>query len=176
MKLYIYLLIIMHTAFSILVSAEELDNYKLSVDDQITVTVFQEPELSIKEVRVSTDGNISFPLIGQIKVQGLTITEIEDAVTKLLLDGYLKKPNVSVTITEYRPFYIKGEVKNSGSYPYRKGLTIEKAVALAGGFRERASKSNIKLSREGIVKTINEVALGDEIKPGDVITVTESFF
>ena len=159
-----------------LAHAQNLDDYRLSVDDEISVTVFQEPELSVQKTRVSTTGTISMPLIGQVKVQSLTVEEVEAKVTVLLLGDYLKKPNVTVSITEYRPFYINGEVDEPGSYPFRKGLTIKKAVALAGGFTERASRSNIQLIREGQQTEIDNVALNFAVQPGDVITVNESFF
>ncbi len=156
--------------------AQNLDDYRLSVDDEISVTVFQEPELSVQKTRVSTTGTISMPLIGQVTVQSLTVEEVEAKITALLLGDYLKKPNVTVSITEYRPFYINGEVDEPGSYPYRKDLTIEKAVALAGGFTERASRTTIKLIREGQETEIENVALNFAVQPGDVITVNESFF
>ncbi|MFC3093312.1 polysaccharide export protein [Alteromonas sediminis] len=157
-------------------SADEFDNYRLSVDDEISITVFQEPDMSVQKTRISTTGAISMPLIGQVSVEGLTVEEVEAKVTELLLDGYLKKPNVTVSITEYRPFYINGEVDEPGSYPFRKGLTVEKAVALAGGFTERASKTTIKLVRQGQSTTVEGVALSYAVLPGDVITVSESFF
>ena len=156
--------------------AEETDNYKVSTDDEISITVFNEPDLSIDKTKIGANGSISVPLIGQIDVKGLSVPEIESKITTLLLDGYLKKPNVSVTITEYRPFYINGEVKKPGSYPYRKGLTIEKAITLAGGFTERASKSAISLVGEVDKRFVKAVSLKDTVKPGDVITISESFF
>jgi len=157
-------------------TAEDNDNYKVSTDDEISITVFNEPDLSIKQIRIGTNGSISIPLIGQIEVKGLSIPQIEAKITNLLLDGYLKKPNVSVIITEYRPFYINGEVKKPGSYPYRKDLTIEKAITLAGGFTERASKSAISLVGEVDKRFVKAVSLKDTVKPGDVITISESFF
>lgn len=158
------------------VNAQEQSQYRLGVDDEISITVFQEPELSVKKTRVSTTGTISMPLIGQVGVQSLTVEEVEAKVTSLLLGDYLKKPNVTVSITEYRPFYINGEVDKPGSYPYRQDLTIEKAVVLAGGFTERASRTTIKLIREGQQREIEGVALTYQVQPGDVITVSESFF
>ena len=157
-------------------SAEETDNYKVSTDDEISITVFNEADLNVNKTKVGTNGSVSMPLIGQINVKGLSVTEIENKITTLLLNGYLKKPNVSVTITDYRPFYINGEVKKPGSYAYRKGLTIEKAITLAGGFTERASKSNISLVSEIDKSTVNKVRLTNTVKPGDVITISESFF
>jgi polysaccharide export outer membrane protein len=157
-------------------NADEMDDYRISADDQISITVFNEADLSIKKVRVSGNGTISMPLIGQVDIKNFTSVEVEQKITTLLLDGYLKKPKVTVTITEYRPFYISGEVKKPGSYPYLKGLTIEKAVALAGGFTERASKSEISLVGDNEKQQARTVALNYKIRPGDVVTVSESFF
>jgi len=156
--------------------ANEDDSYKISTDDEISITVFNEPDLSVKKIKVGTNGSVSVPLIGQITVKGLTLTEIEYQITQLLLDGYLKKPNVTVSITEYRPFYINGEVKKPGSYPFRKGLTIEKAITLAGGFTERASRTSITLVSEKDIRHVKAVSLNDVVHPGDVITIRESFF
>jgi len=156
--------------------AAEIDNYRISVDDQISITVFNEVDLSIEKVRVSGNGTISMPLLGQVVIKDLTTIEVEQKITAQLLKGYLKKPNVTVTITEYRPFYIHGEIKKPSSYPYKKGLTIEKAVALAGGFTERASRKDISLVSEDDKENIKTVNLNDPIKPGDVITISESFF
>jgi len=156
--------------------ADEIDDYRISADDQISITVFNETDLSINKVRVSGNGSISMPLLGQVAIEGHTIAEVENKISTLLLEGYLKKPNVTVTITEYRPFYINGEVKKPGSYPYKKNLTVEKAVSLAGGFSERASRTTISLVSEDDKRFVKAVALNDKIKPGDVITVSESFF
>ena len=156
--------------------ADEIDDYRISADDEISVTVFNETDLSVDKVRVSGNGAISMPLLGQVTIEGLSIAEAEKQITSLLLEGYLKNPNVTVTITEYRPFYINGEVKRPGSYPYKKNLTVEKAVALAGGFTERASRSTISLVSEKNKNTVKKVALNNRIKPGDVITISESFF
>ncbi len=151
-------------------------NYRLSTDDEISVTVFNEPDMSIEKIKVATNGAISMPLLGQVNVKGLTVIEVEQKLSTLLVNGYLKKPDVTISISEYRPFYINGEVKQPGSYPYRRDLTIEKAVALAGGFTARASKSSISLLSENDQRVLNKVLLNAAVKPGDVITVSESFF
>jgi protein involved in polysaccharide export with SLBB domain len=151
-------------------------DYQLSVDDQISVSIFNEPDLSIENVKISTAGRISMPLIGQVNVKGLTVTALENELVRLYLKGYLKKPDVTVTITEYRPFYINGEVKQPGSYAYRKGLTVQKAVTLAGGFTERASTKSISLKSEDEVKSKDSVFLTDAVKPGDILTIGTSFF
>ncbi|WP_016955309.1 polysaccharide biosynthesis/export family protein [Catenovulum agarivorans] len=156
--------------------ADQVSDYVLSVDDQISVLVFNEPELSIKDTRISASGSIKLPLIGQINANGLTVKQLENQIHTELLKGYLKKPDVTITITEYRPFYINGEVKKPGSYPFRKDLTVEKAITLAGGFTERASKSAVSLVGENNSRQIKSVQLSEAVKPGDVITVSESFF
>ncbi|MCI2283784.1 polysaccharide export protein [Colwellia sp. MSW7] len=135
----LYLTVIMPiSGFAI---ADEIDDYRISADDQISITVFNENDLSVDKVRVSGNGDISMPLLGQVAIEGHTISEVEQKITELLLEGYLKKPNVTVTITEYRPFYINGEIKKPGSYPYKKNLTVEKAVAL-GRWVHRKSLSH----------------------------------
>lgn len=151
-------------------------NYTVSTDDTIQITIFDEPDLSLPSVRIGASGTVSMALIGQVKVIGLSVSDIEQLLVEEYLDGFLIKPKVSVTILEYRPFYINGEVENPGSYPYRRGLTIEKAVTLAGGFTKRASRSGIKLVREVNKNNVIKVDLRDSVKPGDVITVTASFF
>lgn len=175
-KLFLTISLAIVLSLSAQASADEIDDYQISADDQISVIVFNEADLGVNKVRVSGNGTISMPLLGQVAIEGHTVTEVEQKLTALLLDGYLKKPNVTVTITEYRPFYINGEVDKPGSYPYKKGLTVEKAVALAGGFTERASKKTISLVSESDKRFVKAVALNDTIKPGDVVTVSESFF
>jgi polysaccharide export outer membrane protein len=174
---YIVNLILLFSAIQMqFAQANDEDDYVLSVDDQISVLVFNEPELSIQKTRIASNGSISLPLIGQINAKGLSVKELENKIHAELLKGYLKKPDVTITITEYRPFYITGQVKKPGSYPYRKGLTVEKAVTLAEGFTERASKNTVTLVSEDDKRHIKTVQLSEPVKPGDVITVSESFF
>lgn len=161
---------------STLSTAQEINDYRLATEDQISVTVFNEPDLNLVEVRISASGTISMPLLGQVSITGLTVTEVENKLTELLLQGYLKKPNLTVTINEYRPFYIGGEVREPGSYPFRQGLTVQKAIAIAGGFTERASKSAISMVNEKEERNIQQAKLVDSVMPGDVITISESFF
>lgn len=156
--------------------ANEESQYRLSSDDVISVIVFDEPELSLKESRVSSSGTISMPLIGQVSVKGLTVNEAESLVTKKYLGDFLKNPDVSISVIEYRQFYVNGEVDEPGGYSYREGMTVERAITLAGGFTERGSRTNIILVREGNTQRIEEVKLNEKVFPGDVITVKESFF
>ena len=157
-------------------SAQDLQHYKLGADDVISVSVFDEPDLSLREVRVSSTGTIAMPLIGQVDVKGLSIAQAEQAIHNLYLGDYLKKPDITVTIVEYRQFYVNGEVSKPGGYSYREGMTVQRAITLAGGFTERASRSKILLVRENSNGMPVTVELTTPVQPGDVITVEESFF
>lgn len=151
--------------------------YRIDTGDRITISVYQEPDLSVSDVRVKANGTIAYPLLGDLHVAGLTSRQLQQLVTRKLLDGYLKKPSINVTIDSYRLYYIKGEVNRPGGYTFVDGLTVAKAVALAGGFTERASESRISLVREADPENpLTSVRINTAIEPGDVITVGESFF
>lgn len=152
------------------------DGYRVAAEDVLKITVFDEPELSIDEARIASNGIVAMPLIGAVKVAGLTTEEIARRIEGMLADGYLKKPRVSVSIYEYRQFYVDGAVEKPGGYSYQDGLTVQRAIVLAGGFTERASESKITLSREGEPGTAVRVDLNQLVGPGDVIWVGESFF
>ncbi|MDH5184256.1 MAG: polysaccharide export protein [Gammaproteobacteria bacterium] len=158
-------------------NSSQAREYPLGPGDLLSITVFGEEDLSLKEVRVSTNGSISFPLLGEITVQGMTPLKLENHLISKLRDGYLKKPNLTISVVEYRDFYVHGEVKKPGGYPYTSNLTVEKAIVLAGGLTERASKGKITILRENVSnKSPVSAALNVAVKPGDVITVGESFF
>jgi polysaccharide export outer membrane protein len=151
--------------------------YQIDTGDRISITVYREADLSVKGVRVKADGTIAIPLLGDLRVAGLTTRELQNLVTIRLLDGYLKKPNITVSIDSYRLYYIKGEVSRPGGYSFVDGLTVAKAVALAGGYTARASESNISLVREADPDNpIESAGVNVAIRPGDIITVGESFF
>ena len=156
--------------------AQDLAQYRLSADDVISVTVFNEPDLSLKDARVSSSGTIAMPLIGQVTVRGLTLTEVEQEIHRMYLGDYLKKPDISVSIVEYRQFYVNGEVDKPGGFSYREGMTVERAITLAGGFTGRAAKDKIIIVRENTDGKPISAKLTTLIRPGDVITVQESFF
>ncbi|GMQ76019.1 MAG: hypothetical protein BMS9Abin01_1281 [Gammaproteobacteria bacterium] len=151
--------------------------YRVDTGDRISIAVYQEPDLSVNDVRVKGDGTISYPLLGDLQVGGLTSQELQDLVMSKLLDGYLKKPSITVSIDSYRLYYIKGEVARPGGYTFVDGLTVAKAVALAGGYTVRASESSIALVRESDPENpLESVGMNTAIQPGDIITVGESFF
>jgi polysaccharide export outer membrane protein len=157
--------------------AESLSEYRLGSGDVLRVQVFDEPELSM-EIRLSDGGTISYPFLGELRVMGLTISKLENAIAKGLEGDYLIDPKVNVSVLEYRPFYVNGEVENAGGYPFQPGLTLRKAIALAGGFTERASRTKIFAIAEGMTQKANskQVGMDDVIQPGDIITVEQSFF
>ena len=156
---------------------ESAFTYRIDAGDRVSITVYQEPDLSVGGARVKANGTIAVPLLGDLRVAGLTSQELQDLVTARLLDGYLKKPNVTVTIDSYRLYYIKGEVARPGGYSFVDGLTVAKAVALAGGFTARASQRSITLVRETDPDNpMESVGINTAIRPGDIITVGESFF
>lgn len=153
------------------------EDYRLGASDLLQITVFGEEDLSV-ERRVNSRGTISYPLLGKIHVQGMTVNEVEDELTNLLKGDYLVNPKVNVVIKEYRKFYVRGEVKDPGAFPYVPGLTLDKAIAIAGGFTERASQKNLTVSREQADGTRKEVEmkLEAQLMPGDIVIVKESFF
>jgi protein involved in polysaccharide export with SLBB domain len=150
--------------------------YRLGANDVIKVQVFGEEALST-ETKVSGDGKIALPLLGVLEIQGLTVKQTEDLITSHLADGFLKHPRVSIYITRYRNFFVSGEIKSPGGYPYEEGLTVLKAVTLAGGFTDKAAPGRIKIKRlkEKEELTIS-ASLKDPVYPDDVIIVPESFF
>jgi polysaccharide export outer membrane protein len=155
----------------------DASDYRVDTGDRVSVAVYQEPDLSVTGVRVKANGTISYPLVGDLHVSGLTSQQVHDLVKQRLLDGYLKKPNITVSIDSYRLYFIKGEVRRPGGYSFVDGLTVAKAVALAGGYTVRASQSSISLVRESNPDNpLESVKSNTPIHPGDIITVGESFF
>lgn len=154
-----------------------LSSYKLGVGDVISVQVVGEEDLKREKVRLSDAGTLSFPYLGEIRVRGMTVGELEDFITKGLKGRYLLNPQVTVTMHEYRNFFVNGQVDKPGGYPFTPGLTVRKAISIAGGFKERASKERINVIHEDDLKgNAKRIALDAPVKPGDIITVEESFF
>ena len=151
--------------------------YKLGAGDVITIRVFGEDDFTKEKIKLTDAGTVSFPAIGEIKVLGLTIGDLERIVVNGLRGRILVNPRVSVQIDEYRPFYVNGMVEKPGGYPYQPGLTVRKAASLAGGFRERASLSKIYIIREGDpTQRPQKAELNTPVGPGDILTIEESFF
>lgn len=151
--------------------------YRLGSGDRVRITVYGQPELT-GEYAVDGSGALSFPLIGQIRAGGQSAGDLEKALVDRLQPNYLKNPSVSVEILTYRPFYIVGEVRTPGSYPYVSGMTVLNAVALAGGFTYRAREGDFYVMRQtaeggrGRLQAVSDTP----VLPGDVITVRERYF
>lgn len=151
-------------------------NYRLDSGDVVNIQVYDEKDLSM-EVRLSDAGTVNYPFLGQLRLSGKSISEVESIITSGLKGSYLINPKVSVSVKEYRQFYVNGQVASPGGYPYQPGLTVQRAVTLAGGFTERASRSKIFVVREGDTKKRGDKAtLNSPVKPGDIVVVEESFF
>lgn len=150
--------------------------YTLDAGDRLRITVFGEPDLT-NTYSVDKAGYIAFPLVGSVAARGLSAQELEGAIAAKLRAGYLRDPDVSVEIDRYRPFFIMGEVGQAGQYAYVPGMTVQNAIAVAGGFSPRALQDNADITRQvnGAV-TNGRVPLSDPILPGDTIYVRERLF
>lgn len=167
---------ILLASLATLSSASE-DQYQLSSGDVISVKVFAEPELSFEKIKLTENGSLNYPFIGEIQAKGLTAVELQNRITKRLKGDYLVNPRVSVSVLEYRQFFISGEVKNPDGYPYQPGLTVRRAVALAGGLTERASERRMTIIRESDpAKKPLYVNMEDLVMPGDTLTIDQGFF
>ncbi len=158
------------------VAAVEPAEFRLAAGDKLRVTVFGEDKLT-GEYPIDVGGYVSMPLAGSVKAAGLTKVELEKALASKLRGEYLRDPKVTVEIATFRPFYILGEVEKPGEYPYKSGLNVMSAMAVAGGPTYRASNSKILIQRGG-VGAFQEVALSPtvQIYPGDLVRVPERFF
>jgi polysaccharide export outer membrane protein len=152
------------------------DAYRLDSGDRVRVIVYGETSLST-DYGVDDAGDISFPMIGQIEARNATAQDLRNRITSALVQkGILANPGVSVEITQYRPFFILGEVNKPGQYPSGSDLNILSAVAVAGGFTVRADKNDISVLRTKDGQSHEwHVDLAAKLQPGDVITVPEQF-
>lgn len=157
--------------------AEGNAQYRLSSGDVISINVFGEEGLTFPEIRLTDAGTFSYPFIGEVQANGKTASEIEALIIEKLKGDYLVDPRVSVSVLKYRQFFISGEVKSPGGYPYLPGLTLRSAAALAGGFTERASMNRITVIHEQDPghKPV-PASLDTPVNPGDTITIDQGFF
>ncbi len=157
--------------------AEGNSTYRLASGDVIRINVFGEPDLSFEELRLTDAGTFSYPFIGELRAKGKTAAEIEQMIVNQLKGDYLIDPRVSVSVLQYREFFISGEVKEPGGYPFQPGLTLRRAVALAGGLTERASVKRITVIRDSDPSRSPQTAtLDSQVMPGDTITIDQGFF
>jgi len=157
------------------VSAQDETNYLLGPGDKIIIQVYGEEELKI-ETQLTDSGYINYPFLGEVMAKGLSIKQLESRIYHGLKGDYFVEPNVFVGMVEYRPFFIHGEVKLPGGYPYQPGMTVNQAVALAGGLTERASKEKIFITREANKSKQENANLNTKVDAGDTITIEQRFF
>lgn len=152
------------------------ESYKLGAGDKVHISVFSEQQLG-GDFLVSGDGKLSLPLIGDVEAVGKTTREVARMIETSLADGYLRNPRVSMEVIAYRPFFILGEVKAPGQYPYANGLTVTNAIATAQGFTPRAHKKYVFIRRFGEQAEQKYLVTGDlRVQPGDTIRLSERYF
>jgi protein involved in polysaccharide export with SLBB domain len=157
-------------------SAADAPAYKLGTGDKVRVTVFNEKDLS-GDFDVNDQGVIALPLIGQVPVRGKSLSEVETLIATRYGKEYLLDPKVNVEVLNYRPFFILGEVKNPGSYPYVNGIKVLNAIAMAGGYTTRARQDRVLVKHADNSQEGEQPAAEDTVVlPGDVIRVPERFF
>lgn len=157
-------------------SSEAEGPYTLASGDRLRVIVYGQDSLS-NSYNVDGSGRISMPLIGDVDAKGMTVAQVERVIEARLRNGFLREPKVAAEVVAFRPFFILGEVTTAGQYPYISGMTVQNAIAVAGGFTPRASKSTVELTR--IVRgqpVTADVLVTERIRPGDTVTVRERFF
>lgn len=175
-RTFLFLIAMFHVLLGGALAQRESLEYLLGPGDKVRVTVFGEEDLS-GEYELGSLGVVSMPLIGSVKGIGRTEKQLGDAIARKLLEGFLRNPRVAVEVLNYRPFYILGEVKEPGSYPYVNGMSIINAVAMGGGFTYRADEKNILITRaNGRDKKKTRASFATPVLPGDVIKVEERFF
>jgi polysaccharide export outer membrane protein len=156
--------------------APTADTYVLGQNDRIRLKVYGEPDIA-GEYEVDSNGNVSIPLAGHIRAAGLTTRQLEHSIASALSKGIVRDPRVNVEVALYRPYYILGEVKKGGEYPYRLGLTVMDAVASAGGFTYRANENKVYLRRSGAgAEEVHALDSPILVFPGDNIRIPERYF
>jgi polysaccharide export outer membrane protein len=150
--------------------------YTLGAGDKLRVVVFGQDGISNTYI-VDAGGNVSLPLIGTVPARGLTTQQLSARIAERLKQGYVREPHVTVEVETYRPFFILGEVTTPGQYPYVADMTVEKAIAIAGGFSPRAFKTTVEVTRNAPGERFKgDVPLNYPLRPGDTVLVKERWF
>jgi polysaccharide biosynthesis/export protein len=150
--------------------------YRLDAGDRLRVVVYGQEGLT-NTYAIDAGGSITMPLIGSVPARGRTPARLAAEITAKLRNGFIRDPSVAVEIEAYRPFFILGEVAAPGQYPYVPNMSVESAVAIAGGFSPRARRDSVTLThtdRNGLSRVV--VPLGTSLSPGDTIVVGERWF
>lgn len=150
--------------------------YRLASGDKLRIIVFGQDNLS-NIYAVDGSGRISMPLVNTVMAQGRTTQQLAREIEAKLRGGYLREPKVSVEVDTYRPFFVLGEVTNSGQFPFVSGMTVQTAVAIAGGFTPRGQRNSAEISRQIDGQTVTaSVPITYPVQPGDTIVIKERWF
>jgi polysaccharide export outer membrane protein len=150
--------------------------YRLDAGDRLRVVVYGQEGLT-NTYAIDAGGAITMPLIGSVPARGKTPAGLAADITAKLRNGFIREPSVAVEIEAYRPFFILGEVAAPGQYPYVPNMSVESAVAIAGGFSPRARRDRVTLTHtdaSGVSRVV--VPLGTALSPGDTVLVGERWF
>ena len=167
-----------HAQSAIAVVAQPEPAYALDTGDKLRIVVFGQEGLS-NSYFVDAAGQVTIPLIGAVNARGLTTQQLARAVAAKLRAGFIREPHVAIEVETYRPFFILGEVTQPGQYPYVPNMTVETAVAIAGGFTPRAYRYDVKIDRQtsgAVVRGRSSVPLLTRVQPGDTIVIKERWF
>ena len=156
------------------IAAVSPQSYRLGPNDIVKIQVYGEEDLAV-ESKIDGDGSINFPLLGLVQVAGKTVQELQEYLISRLASGYVRAPKVTAYVFKYRNFYVTGEVKTPGGYPYEEGLSVQKAITLAGGVTEKAERGDVRVVRyaDGREETL-PVGVDTQVLPDDVIVVAEA--
>lgn len=151
--------------------------YTLASGDRLRIIVFGQDNLS-NIYSVDGSGRIAMPLIGAVRVAGLSTAQVEQAIAEKLKAGYIREPKVTVEVDQYRPFFVLGEVTNSGQFPYVNGMSVQTAVAIAGGYTPRAAKDYAEVTRVNAYGDLvtAPVPITYPVRPGDTVVIRERWF
>ncbi len=155
----------------------ELAAYRLSPGDKLKVNVFDEADLT-GEYQISERGSIAFPLIGEVRAAGFSVEQFHQNLVEALKNGYVRNPRITINVINYRPFNVGGEVRNAGQYAYRPGISVQDAIAMAGGYTYRANTSTVYLTRSTSEQITVDLKKNEEVRvlPGDNLRVPERYF
>lgn len=170
-RTFLAILLLVYSAFPF---AQQVESFIIGTGDVLAVEVYNERDLTVR-AKVGQSGKLRFPLLGDVEVVGKTPAELSKELEEAYFDGYLVNPSVSVVIESYRPFYIRGAVLKAGAYEFEYDLTVDQAIAIAGGLKDRASKSDWFVIR-GPEKERIKVTKDAKVLPGDIIEIEESLF
>jgi protein involved in polysaccharide export with SLBB domain len=150
--------------------------YTLDSGNRLRIVVFGHEGISNTYI-VDANANVSLPLIGTVPARGATTQQLSQSIAERLKQGYVREPHVTVEIETYRPFFILGEVTTPEQYPYVADMTVEKAIAIAGGFAPRAYNGNVEVTRTTLGQQFKgNVPLTFPLRPGDTVLVKERWF